>query len=445
MDGDPASRLLLNTVVPESNVDLLPWVIVILLLFAAAVLAVTETAMASVKASRIRARADRGDERAKKVIKVLDDFDRAITTILILTNIVHLSAAGIVTVQVTRIWGLGAVTISTVISTLVVFFVGEMLPKSIAKKYSETLSLVMAPTLLLFMAILKPAALLLSKIGQFAGKFTREEPEISVTEDELYDIIEDMTENGSLEEDHGDLISSALSFGNVQVNSIITSRVDVCMIDVAATPEEIIKTIKEVRHSRLPVYEGTVDNIIGILQIRKYIKEYLKDGEKIELRELLDPPYFVHASMKIDDLLAKMSKECINMAIVTDSYGGTRGIVTVEDILEELVGEIWDEDDVVEEPIRRLEENSCVCDDDVHVGDVFEFLDYEDPEENEELENKIIAEWAYENFGTIPKVGDAFKYHDVEVKVFEMDHNRITSLTVTILPSEEKEEGGEEQ
>lgn len=443
MDGDPASRYFTILANVQSNYELLPWLTVIFLLFAAAVLAVTETAMASVKASRIRARADRGDERAKKVIKVLDDFDRAITTILILTNIVHLSAAGIVTVQVTRIWGLGAVTLSTVISTLVVFFVGEMLPKSIAKKYSETFALAMAPTLLVFMVLLKPAALLLSKIGQFAGRFTREEPEISVTEDELYDIIEDMTEKGSLEEDHGDLISSALSFGNVQVNSIITSRVDVCMIDVDSEPEEIIKTIKEVRHSRLPVYEGTVDNIIGILQIRKYIKEYLK-GQGVELRSLLDPPYFVHASMKIDDLLAKMSKECINMAIVTDSYGGTRGIVTVEDILEELVGEIWDEDDVVEEPIRRLEEHSCICDDDVHVGDVFEFLDYEDPEENEELENKIIAEWAYENFGTIPKVGDSFRYHDVEVKVFEMDHNRITGLTVTILPSEEDKEGGEE-
>ncbi len=443
MDGDPASRWILSTVTAQTSVSAVPWIIVVLLLLAAAFLAVTETAMASVKASRIRARADRGDDRAKKVIKVLDEFDRAITTILILTNIVHLSAAGIVTVQVTRIWGLGAVTVSTVISTLVVFFVGEMLPKSIAKKYSEALSLATAPTLLIFMFLLKPAALVLSKIGNFAGKFTREEPEISVTEDELYDIIEDMTENGSLEEDHGDLISSALQFGNVQVNSIITSRVDVCMLDVDSTPEEIIETIKDVRHSRLPVYEDTVDNIIGVLQIRKYIKEYLKEGGKADLRSLLDPPYFVHASMKIDDLLAKMSKECINMAIVTDSYGGTRGIVTVEDILEELVGEIWDEDDVVEEPIRKLEENSCVCDDDVHVGDVFDFLEYEDPEENEELVNKIIAEWAYENFGTIPKVGDSFKYHEVEVRVFEMDHNRITALTVTILPSE-TEEGGEE-
>ncbi len=443
MDADPASRWIINTATAQSNSGWLPWIIVLLLLFAAAFLAVTETAMASVKATKIRARADRGDERAKKVLKVLDDFDRAITSILILTNIVHLSAAGIVTVQVTRIWGLGAVTVSTVISTLVVFFVGEMLPKSIAKKYSETFSLATAPTLLLFMAVLKPAALLLSKIGGLASKLTREEPEISVTEDEIYDIIEDMTENGSLEEDHGDLISSALQFGSVQVNSIITSRVDVCMIDVDSELEEIIKTIKEVRHSRLPVYEGTVDNIIGILQIRKYIKEYLKEGEKPDLRAILDPPYFVHASMKIDDLLAKMSKECINMAIVTDSYGGTKGIVTVEDILEELVGEIWDEDDVVEEPIRKLEEHSCVCDDDVHVGDVFDFLEYEDPEENEELVNKIIAEWAYENFGTIPKVGDSFRYHDVEVKVFEMDHNRITALSVTVLPSEE-EEGGEE-
>lgn len=422
---------------PDSR---LPWIIVILLLLCAAMLAITETALASVKVSKIRARADKGDARSKKVLKVLDNFDLAITTILILTNIVHLSAAGIVTAVVTRKWGLGAVTISTVISTIAVFFLGEMLPKSIAKKYSEKLSYTMAPVISVFMVILKPIALLLSKIGNFAAGFTREDPEVSVTEDELYDIIEDMTEAGTLEENHGDLISSALQFGNITVNSILTSRMDVCMIDVEEEPEKILEIIKDIRHSRIPVYEGTVDNIIGVLQIRKYIREYLHNKNNLDIRSLLDEPFFVHSSMKIDDLLTRMSKERMNMAIVTDSYGGTRGIVTVEDILEELVGEIWDEDDEVLEPIRLLDECSCICDDDVQVQDVFEFLEYEDPEENEDLLNKVMGEWAYEAFGAIPKEGEEFKYHDIIVKAFKMDHNRIVSLCVKKLVTEEGEE-----
>lgn len=421
------------------------WIAVILLLISAAFLAASETALSSLRVPKIKARADKGDSRAIKVVRVLDEFDRAITSILILTNIVHLSAAGIVTVEVTRIWGMGAVTISTVISTIIVFFVGEMLPKSIAKKYAESISLAVAPIIWFFMCILKPVALLLSKIGNLAARFTKEEAEKSVTEDELYEIIEDMTETGAIEEEHGELISSALQFGNVSVNSIITSRVDMCMISIDATPDEILSIIKEKHHSRLPVYEETVDNIVGILQIRTYIKEYLKNGSKTNLRELLDEPFFVHSSIKIDDLLARMSKECINMAIVTDSYGGTRGIVTVEDILEELVGEIWDEDDEVKEPIRKLSEDSYLCDDNVQIGDVFEAVDFKETDEDDEFLTKLMGEWAYETFGNIPKVGDSFDYHGLNVKVFSMDHNRITGLSVTYVPETELEEGGEDK
>ncbi len=422
----------------------LSWIIVIILLILAAFLAITETALSSVKLPKIRARAEKNDIRAKRVLKVLDDFDRAITTILILTNIVHLTAAAIVTVAVTEKWGVSAVSVSTLVSTIVIFFAGEMLPKSIAKKYSESLSYLTAPLLLVFMALLKPVSYVLSSIGLFASRFTAPDPEVSVTEDEIYDIIEDMTEAGTLKEDHGDLISSALQFGNITVNSILTSRVDMCMLDVTATPEEILETIRNVHHSRIPVYQDTVDHIVGILHVRKYIKEYLQDNGKVDLKSLLDEPFFVHSSMKIDDLLAKMSKKRMNVAIVTDSYGGTRGIVTVEDILEELVGEIWDEDDEVEEPIRMLGENTCLCDDDVRVTDVFEFLSYEDPEENEELLNKVMGEWAYESFGAIPKEGDSFKYHDIEVKAFKMDHNRILSLCVT-KHEEAAGKGGDEE
>ena len=407
-------------------------IIVVVLLFCAAYFAVAETAFSSVPRVKIKTRADRGDTRAKKALFVLDNFEQAITTILICTNIVHITAATIVTVTVTRLWGVSAVTLSTIITTIVVFFAGEMLPKSIAKKYSERLSLAVAGSLCFFMRIFKPLAAVLSAVGSFAARFVKSDPEISVTEDEIYDIIEDMTEEGSLDSERGELISSALQFGSVTVESILTSRVDLAAIDVEDSNEEILEYVRAVKHSRIPVYEGSVDNIIGILQIRKYIKAYLNDKENLDIRSLLDEPYFVHQSTMIDDLLPAMSKGRFNVAVVTDNYGGTLGIVTVEDILEELVGEIWDEDDDIEEPYIMTGEGTWDCEAEMTVSDVFELLEYDDPDENEEFANKLLGEWAYEQFAEIPKIGDSFEYYDVTVKVSEMNHNRILRLTVSL-------------
>ena len=414
-------------------------IIVILLLLCAAYFAVAETAFASVSRVKIKVRAERGEARAIRALEVLDNFDRAISSILICTNIVHITAASIVTVTVTRIWGLSAVTLSTIIMTVAVFFLGEMLPKSIAKKYSERLSLAVAGSLCFFMSVLRPVSALLSAIGNFAARFVKADPEISVTEDEIYDIIEDMTEDGSLDEERGELISSALQFGETTVESILTSRVDLAAINVEDSPEEILAYIREQKHSRLPVYEGSIDNVIGILSIRKYIKAYLHECEKVNLRALLDEAYFVHQSTNIDDLLPVMSKRRLNMAVVTDNYGGTLGIVTVEDILEELVGEIWDEDDVVEEPFVALPDGSWDCDAEMAVSDVFELLEFDDPEEDDEFTNKLLGEWAYEQFASIPKVSSSFEYHGVCVTVSEMQHNRILRLVVCL-----KEEGGAE-
>lgn len=407
-------------------------IIVVVLLFCAAYFAIAETAFSSVPRVKIKTRADRGDTRAKKALFVLDNFEQAITTILICTNIVHITAATIVTVTVTRLWGVSAVTLSTIITTIVVFFAGEMLPKSIAKKYSERLSLAVAGSLCFFMRIFKPLAAVLSAVGSFAARFVKSDPEISVTEDEIYDIIEDMTEEGSLDSERGELISSALQFGSVTVESILTSRVDLAAIDVEDSNEEILEYVRAVKHSRIPVYEGSVDNIIGILQIRKYIKAYLNDKENLDIRSLLDEPYFVHQSTMIDDLLPAMSKGRFNVAVVTDNYGGTLGIVTVEDILEELVGEIWDEDDDIEEPYIMTGEGTWDCEAEMTVSDVFELLEYDDPDENEEFANKLLGEWAYEQFNEIPKIGDSFEYYDVTVKVSEMNHNRILRLTVNL-------------
>ena len=421
----------------------LPWIIAALLLVCAAFFAVTETSMASASRSRIKASAERGDFRAKKTLYVLDNFDLAISTLLICTNIVHIAAASIVTLAVTKKWGVSAVSISTIITTIVVFFAGEMLPKSVAKKYSDTLALSCAPVLCFFMKLFAPLSKLLTWIGQAAAKLTPGDSQISVTEDELYDIIEDMTEEGSLDEDQGDLISSALQFGEVTVESVLTPRVDIVAININSSHAELLSLIKSTNHSRLPVYEGSIDNIIGVLQIRKYIKAYLRIGENLDIKPMLDEVLFVHQSTNIDELLPILSKRKLNIAVVTDNYGGTLGIVTVEDILEELVGEIWDEDDVIEEPMVEIGDGVYEVGADETVSDVFDQLGYEDPENDEELVNTLMGEWAYEKFDTIPKPGDSFRYHQVLVTVKDMNHNRIMKLTVALLPAEE--EGGEAQ
>ena len=403
----------------------LPFLCAVLLLFCAMYFAVAETSFASASRTRLRMAEERGDGRAKKALYVLDHFDQAISAILVGTNIVHVSTAALVTLGVTRRWGLSAVSISTLITTGVVFFAGEMLPKSVAKKFSDKLALSTAGLLVFFMKLFSPVTAFLTWLGQAVSKLAPGDVEKSVTEEELYDIIEDMTEEGSLDEEQGELISSALQFGDVSVENVLTPRVDLVALDIRSSHEEILD----------------FDHIIGILQIRKYIKAYLREGKDLDIRPLLDEVFFIHQSMNIDELLPVMSKRKHNLAVVTDNYGGTLGLVTVEDILEELVGEIWDEDDIIEEPIVEISEGVFEVDAEESVTDVFERLGYEDPEEDEELVNTLMGEWAYERFAAIPRAGDHFTYHRVSVTVSSMDHNRILKLRVTLLPDAE---GGEQ-
>jgi CBS domain containing-hemolysin-like protein len=425
---------------------LTPWIITILLILFADYIAVAETALSSVSRVRMKLLADHGNRRAAKVLDALEHFDRTISTILICTNIAHLGAASVVTVAVTRRWGLSAVAVSTFITSMVVFFVGEMLPKSIAKKYSEHLSLWCIDLLTVLIALFRPASALLAAIGNAASRLTKGDPEISVTEDEIYDIIEDMTEEGSLDEEHGDLISSALQFNDLTVESILTPRVDVVAIDINDDSAAILQQIRSQNHSRLPVYEGSKDNIIGILRIRRYIQAYLKLGDQLDLRSLLDKPIFVTESAAVDELLPIMSRERQNMAVVTDHHGGTAGIVTVEDILETLVGEIWDEDDIVITPIVALENGNYLVDAEEPVADVLNEIGFEcPPEDEDELINTRIGEWVYDHFSSIPKVTDGFDYHGLRVTIAKMDHNRILKVVLRRLSEEEQEEGGAER
>ena len=418
---------------------------VIFFFAASAYFALTETAVASVSRMKIRVRAEKGDVRAERTLYVLDHFDDAITTLLICTNIAHIAAASIVTVLVTRRWGLSAVTLSTFAVTLAMFFLGEMLPKSIGKKASEPASLTCSGLLVVLMKLLWPFTRVLTWIGNLTLKLVKSEDEYSVTEDELYDIIEDMTEEGSIDEEQSELISSAIQFADVTVSSILTPRVDVAAVNVDDSPEEILKFIQEQNHSRILVYEKTIDNIIGVLRIRKFLKLYVTSRKIPEVRPLMDEVYFAHQSQKIDELLQEMTRRKLSMAVITDSYGGTLGIATVEDILEEIVGEIWDEDDEIREPIVKLAENTYLVNGDETVLDTFDFIGFKEPDPGEEdrFTNLLMADWFYEQFTHIPEKGESFDYRNLRVTVSEIAHNRILRLYVEILPEEEGKEDEE--
>ena len=430
---DDGSRL--PEIAAQASPELTPWIIAVALLFCAMFFAVTETAFASASRPKIKVAAERGEAGAKRALYVMDNFDMAISTLLICTNIVHIATASLVTVAVTRIWGLSAVSLSTIVTTIVVFFAGEMLPKSIAKKYSERFAKSCSGVLVFFMKLFAPLSKLLTKIGQAAARLTPGDGETSMTEDEIYDIIEDMTEEGSLDEEQGDLISSALQFGEVTVESVLTPRVDLAAVDIASSHEEILAYIKDQPHSRLPVYEGSIDNIIGFLQIRRFIKAYLRQGNDLDIRPLLDEAFFIHQSMNIDELLPVMSKRKLNMAVVTDNYGGTLGIVTVEDILEELVGEIWDEHDAVVQEIQKVSENEYLVTGTASIDKVYEELDID-----KEFDVFTVSGWIMGILERVPKEGDHFVSDGLDVTVLKMADRRVDKVRIVRLPKDENEQ-----
>ncbi len=320
-------------------------IFIFVLLLLAAVFAISETAFASASQSKIKVSADRGDDRAERALDILENIETAISTLLICTNIVHLTIATAVTVMVTRLWGLSVVSISTIITTLVVFFAGEMLPKSIAKKNPEKFALRTAGLLSVMMKVFSPLARLLTWIGIQAAKFTKGEPEISVTEDELLDIFEDLNEEGVLDDEQEDMLSSVLEFTDTRTGRILTPKRKIVGIDVNLPKDRILEELNTMTHSRIVVYDGEIDKVVGILRIREYLKEYLNTGIIPDIREMSDEPYWVSSKTMADELLEEMSRARQNIALVKGVNGKFIGLVSIEDILEELVGDIFDESD----------------------------------------------------------------------------------------------------
>lgn len=308
----------------------------------------TETALASVSRVRMRALADEGDRRAARVLSILDNFDRALTTILIGNNIVNISMVTIATIVATDFFGPGAVALATVLVTVLVFLFAETLPKTFAKANSERFAMAVGGSLQALMRVLSPLAAVFSAItGFLARPFRRGEAGPTVTEEELRDIIEDAVEDGALNEETGALVRSAMVYTGTTVRDILTPWKDVSKLPLHTGHEQVLAILRDTRHSRLPIIDET-GTPVGLLRVRRYLKATLGGHVPPSLAEVMEPIHSIPVTVPADDLLPMMSEHKTHFTLVRDEWDNVVGVVTMEDILEALVGDIWDEDDLEE-------------------------------------------------------------------------------------------------
>lgn len=394
----------------------------------------TETAFSSLNKTRIKYMAEKGNKRAKQTLHLADNYDKLISTILIGNNIVNISTASIGTLIFVDLLGqeLGA-TVSTVVVTIVVLIFGEITPKSIAKDYPERFALFSAPFIGALLWLFTPLNFLFSLWKKLVALLFHGDEEDKMSQEELLLLLEEVEQEGAIDKSEGTLLRNAVEFGDLEVQSILTHRVDLEAVEVNATKEEIAAKFTETRFSRLLVYEETIDKIVGVLHLKDFY-----DGMGINpkpLREIMTPPLFIHQTEKVDDLLQLLKANKSHIAVVIDEYGGTLGIVTMEDILEELVGEIWDEHDEVEEPFRQLSENTYLVDCTVTLDDFCDFFDVKSDSESVSL-----GGWIMDEMQRIPEKGDQFTYENLTITATEIDDHRIEWVTVEVAPKEDNEE-----
>lgn len=416
------------------------YILVVILVALSAFFSASETAYSSVSRVRLKNYQAEGDKRAGRALKIADHFDRALSAILIGNNVVNIASATIGTMICTSLLGDGplAATVSTLAMTVLVLIFGEVLPKSFAKENAEQFALVVAAPLSLLITVLKPliAALIgLKKLASMLIKTKEKAP--SVTEEELKYIIEEIEDEGVLEEEESELVQSALEFDDITVSEILTPRVDVDAINVNDPVEKMLELFKNSSHSRIPVYEKSVDHILGIVTAYRFLHTYL-ENPAVDIRSLIQDTLFVPPTKKISELLQELQRQKMQFAVVVDQYGGTIGIVTVEDILEELVGEIWDENEDMEEEVRRIDTHLYEVEGDTKLYDLFEELELEFP--GFKSSSNSIGGWALEMLEHIPTLGESFRYENLTIMVKELEDQRITKLTVALAPSEEATE-----
>ena len=412
--------------------------LVILVAFSA-FFSASETAFSSLNQIRLKSRAEEGDASAARVLAMAEKYDKLLSTILIGNNIVNIGAASIATVLFTRWLGeeRGATT-STIVLTIVVLVFGEVTPKSLAKEMPETVATAVSPFLNLLMALFTPLTWLFSQWKRLLGHFIHNKEEDTITEGELMTMVSEAENDGELTDRESQLIRSAIEFDDVEVEEILTPRVDVVAVEDDIPLEELAQTFAESGYSRLPVYHDTIDNIIGVVHEKDFYLARLKRETTME--DLVKPTLYTTGSTQISQLLRTLREQHHHMAVVVDEYGGTEGIITLEDILEELVGEIWDEHDEVTEDFHKQSDGSWIVLGSASVDDLYETLGLP---EDEDIDSNTVNGLVQEKTGHLPKVGDRFALGGYDGVVTRTAKRRVTEVRLT--PVEKKPEPKKEE
>ena len=411
--------------------DLSTIIALVFLVLCSAFFSASETAYTSLNLVRMKRMAADGDARAAKVLKLAERYESLLSSILIGNNIVNILASSLATVLFVRALGNKGVTVSTLVITVVILLIGEVTPKNIAKEHAETIAMKLYPLLFALTKLFTPLNWLLSCWQKLIGKVVKPAEDRGYTEEELITIVEEAENEGGIDAHESELIKSAIEFTDVDVEEILTPRVEIQAVELGAIDDEISELFQESGYSRLPVYQETVDNIVGIL----HEKDFYANRGKVPVRELMSTPTYVMQNTKVSDLLKLLQKTKSHMAVVVDEYDGVQGIVTMEDILEELVGEIWDEHDEVVEEYRALPDGGYLVDGGANLDDMLELFDI-----HKEYDPVTVNGWVREELGRFPKAGDSFECDNLIVTVEKAEKRRATEVRVVRKPEEEPAE-----
>ena len=416
------------------------WAALVILVGFSAFFSASETAFSSLNQIRLKSRAEDGDSSAARVLAMAEQYDKLLSTILIGNNIVNIAAASIGTILFTQMLGAerGA-TMSTIVLTIIVLIFGEVTPKSLAKEMPEKVATAVSPFLVLLMALMTPLTWLFTQWKKLLGHFVHSGEADTITEGELMTMVSEAENDGELTDRESELIRSAIEFDDVEVEEILTPRVDVVAVEDDIPLEELAQTFAESGYSRLPVYHGTIDNIIGVVHEKDFYIARLKKATKID--DLVVPTLYTTGSTQISQLLRTLREQHHHLAVVVDEYGGTEGIITLEDILEEMVGEIWDEHDEVTEDFRKQSDGSWLVSGSASVDDLYEELDL--PEE-EDIDSNTVNGLVQEKTCHLPKVGDRFTLGEYDGVVTRTAKRRVTEVRLTpAAPAEDAEKDDE--
>ncbi len=412
--------------------------ILIALVAFSAYFSATETAFSSLTRIRLKSLANAGNRRAKLAFDLSENYDELLSTILVGNNLVNIASTTIATLLFVQALGDGAgPTVSTVVMTIVVLVFGEVGPKSMAKEHAEAFSMVSAPFIRALIFLLKPINFLFAQLKKGLRRLVRSSPQHSVTDSELLTLVEEAEQEGGIDKSESAMLRNVIEFDDIQAIEIMTPRVDVEALPKEAGREEIAALFRETGYSRLPVYDETIDSIVGVL----HEKDFFGGIGDQEPSALWKPAEFIPPSMKISDLLRLLQQKKQHMAVIVDEFGGTEGIVTLEDVIEELVGEIWDEhDDVVQEGILPLGENLYRVYGSMSTDDFFEFLHIDC-----ETDASTVNGWIAQRLDSIPKAGDSFQYQDISFLVTKAGGNRAEELRVKLPPPPPQKEPEEKK